>query len=148
MMAGFSCSYSNYRWSQLFYRQDMASFLEAHVQFIQHLSFEPRAMVYDNMKMAVAKFAYRSWEKPPTEELLKFSVYYQFGYRFCNVRKGNEKGHVERSVEYRRKAFLQANEFFQQKCIQLNALKANGKQHSIQQALEQEKPQMQPARSP
>ena len=33
-------------------------------------------------------------------------MYYQFGFRFCNVRKGNEKGHVERSVEYiRRKAF-------------------------------------------
>jgi len=39
-------------------------------------------------------------------------MYYQFAFRFCNVRKGNEKGHVERSVEYiRRKAFSVLDEF-------------------------------------
>jgi hypothetical protein len=40
------------------------------------------------------------------------STYYGFHYRFCNIRKGNEKGHVERSVEYvRRKAFSRLGSF-------------------------------------
>lgn len=54
------------------------------------------------MKVAVKRFVGRQ-EKEPTEALLKLSTYYGFAFRFCN---GNEKGHVERSVEYiRRKAF-------------------------------------------
>ena len=35
-----------------------------------------------------------------------FHFTYGFKFRFCNIKSGNEKGHVERSVEYvRRKAF-------------------------------------------
>ena len=45
------------------------------------------------MKVAVAKFVSKT-EKVPTEDLLKLSIYYGFKYRFCNARKGNEKGHV------------------------------------------------------
>ncbi|KAB6463261.1 IS21 family transposase, partial [Phocaeicola vulgatus] len=38
--------------------------------------------------------------------------FYCFEYRFCNVRAGWEKGHVERSVEYvRRKAFCLTDHF-------------------------------------
>jgi len=51
-------------------------------------------------------------EKEPTEGLLRLSMYYQFSFRFCNVMRGNEKEHVERSVEYiRRKAFGLRDEF-------------------------------------
>jgi len=61
-------------------------------------------MVYDNMRVAVKRFV--GTEKEPTDGLLKLSLYYGFHFRFCNVRRGNEKGHVERSVEViRRKAF-------------------------------------------
>jgi hypothetical protein len=61
---------------------------------------------------------------------LKLSLYYHFHFRFCNVRSGNEKGHVERSVEYvRRKAFCKrdsftsledANSWLQKTCNRLN----------------------------
>ena len=38
--------------------------------------------------------------------------HYQFHHRFCNAYRGNEKGHVERSVEYvRRKAFAFKDQF-------------------------------------
>lgn len=37
---------------------------------------------------------------------MQLSRWYQYQWRFCNIAKGNEKGHVERSVEYvRRKVF-------------------------------------------
>ena len=87
------------------------------------------------MKTAVKKFVSRT-EKEPTDELLKLSLYYGFQYRFCNVRSGNEKGHVERSVEYiRRKAFCikdtfssleEANEYLMKKIEELNLTSKEG----------------------
>jgi len=57
------------------------------------------------MRDAVAKTIGKQ-EKEPTRALLDLRSHYGFDHRFCNARKGNEKGHVERSVEYiRRKAF-------------------------------------------
>ena len=57
------------------------------------------------------KFVSRT-EKEATEDLMKISLYYGFTYRFCNVRKGNEKGHVERGIEFiRRKAFSLKTDF-------------------------------------
>jgi hypothetical protein len=62
-------------------------------------------MVYDNMRVAVAKYIGKH-EKEPTVSLLQLRGHYGFSHRFCNAYRGNEKGHVERSVEYiRRKAF-------------------------------------------
>jgi hypothetical protein len=45
-------------------------------------------------------------ERAITDSMKNISNYYQFKIRLCEPRKGNEKGHVERSVEFiRRKAF-------------------------------------------
>jgi transposase len=104
-MAVFTPAMSNYRYAILFHRQDTAAFLQAHVLFFEHVSGVFHMMVYDNMRVAIRKFVGPS-EKEPTEALLKLSTYYQFHFRFCNIASGNEKGHVERSVEFvRRKAF-------------------------------------------
>jgi hypothetical protein len=81
------------------------------------------------MKVAVKRFV--GTEKEPTEGLLQLSIYYGFHYRFCNVRSGNEKGHVERSVDVvRRKAFAfrdtfetldDANVYLLEVCSKLNS---------------------------
>ncbi len=64
--------------------------------------------------------------------MLQMSTYYGFNFRFCNVRSGNEKGHVEKTVDVmRRYAFSrpgndcfdsldQANEHLLLKCIEKN----------------------------
>ena len=110
-MAVFTPAYSNYRYAVLFPKQNMQCFQEAHALFFEYIGGVYRTMVYDNMKVAVRKFIGRT-EKEATEGLLKLSLYYNFAFRFCNVRAGNEKGHVERSVEYvRRKAFSPKDEF-------------------------------------
>ena len=110
-MAVFTPAMSNYRYAVLFHRQDTASFLQAHVLFFEHVGGVFHTMVYDNMRVAIRKFVGPS-EKEPTEALLKLSTYYQFHFRFCNVRRGNEKGHVERNVEFiRRKAFCKKDRF-------------------------------------
>jgi len=110
-LAVFTLAWSNYRFAYLFARQDTQSFQQSHVIFFEHLGGVPHQLVYDNMRVAVKRFVGLN-EKEPTDALLGMSMYYQFGFRFCNVRKGNEKGHVERSVEYiRRKAFAVQDEF-------------------------------------
>jgi transposase len=104
-LAVFTSAYSNYRYSFLFERQDTLAFLESHVLFFSTVKGVFREMVYDNMRVAVAKFVGK-YEKEPTQALLNLRSHYQFSHRFCNAYRGNEKGHVERSVEYvRRKAF-------------------------------------------
>ncbi len=110
-MGTFTSARGNYRYARLFVRQDTAAFQDAHAVFFEHLGGVYREVVYDNMRVAVKKFVGPT-EKEPTQGLLSLSVYYQFRFRFCNVRRGNEKGHVERSVEYvRRKAFCIRDEF-------------------------------------
>jgi len=110
-MAVFTPAFSNYRYAVLFHRQDTAAFLHAHVLFFEHVGGVFHTMVYDNMRVAIRRFVGPS-EKEPTEALLKLSTYYQFHFRFCNIASGNEKGHVERSVEFvRRKAFSNHDRF-------------------------------------
>jgi len=152
MLAVFTMAYSNHRWAMLFYRQDMSSFLHAHVQYLNAIQGVPKQFVYDNLKTAVARFTIKQSDKTPTQDLLKMSSYYQFGLRFCNAGKGNEKGHVERSVEYvRRKAFNQIDQFdslddAQQQLFEtvqrLNGKCAKGKSISIDAALKIEQGQM------
>jgi len=108
------------------------------------------------MRVAVAKFALKNKDKEPTEDLRKLSFYYHFDYRFCNVRKGNEKGFVERSVEYiRRKSFAVEDKFVSLSAAndhlfhilgQLNAKPSKGQTDSIQSRFEEENGVMQAAR--
>jgi len=158
MLAVFTSSYSNHRWARLFYRQDMSSFLHSHACYFAYTKAVPQEMVYDNMRVAVRKFSMRNSDKLPTEDLLKLSVYYQFDYRFCNARRGNEKGHVERSVDYiRRKAFAAvddfesleaANKHLLEKCEQLNKGVIKDQTQRIEELFTEELKYMRTAPSP
>ena len=79
--------------------------------FFSHIGGIFHEMVYDNMRIVVARFVGKH-EKEPTRALIDLKGHYRFGHRFCNTGRGNEKGHVERSVEYiRRKAFAMCDTF-------------------------------------
>lgn len=155
MLAVFTSCYSNHRWARLYYRQDMSSFLDAHACYFSDVGGVAAQVVYDNMRTVIRKYTLRNKDKLPTEDLLRLSAYYQFNYRFCNAGRGNEKGKVERSVEYvRRKSFSrkdafdtlqQANDYLSQRCQQLNALKAHGQSQSIAQRFSEELEVMQPS---
>lgn len=110
-LAVFTSAYSNYRFALLFQRQDTLAFKEAHISFFKHTQGIYHEVVYDNMRVAIREFAGKH-EKHPTEALLQLSGWYQYKWRFCNAARGNEKGHVERSVEYiRRKVFAFKDSF-------------------------------------
>lgn len=110
-LAVFTSSYSNHRLAFIYNRQDTLAFMDSHVRYFDAIGGVYHLMVYDNMRVAVSKFI-GSHEKEPTKALLELRGYYGFSHRFCNAYRGNEKGHVERSVEYvRRKAFALRDSF-------------------------------------
>jgi hypothetical protein len=147
-LAVFTSAYSNYRYADLFQRQDTLAFKEAHINFFDHVGGIYHQMVYDNMRVAVAQFVGRT-EKTPTEALLQLSRWYQFQWRFCNRAKGNEKGHVERSVEYiRRKvfgfkekfeSFSEARAYLLERVIELNTRSSSKGQQSPKTMLDNER---------
>ncbi len=155
-LAVFTSAAGNYRYGRLYKKQDTLSFQESHAYFFEKINGSYKTMVYDNMRVAVKKFV-GYHEKEATDGLLKLSSYYHFDFRFCNVRKGNEKGHVERSVEYlRRKAFSKkeifddlesANKYLNDICDSLNkkAQIGNDNKSGIE-ILELEKPYLLPQR--
>lgn len=109
-LAVFTFAFSNARWAYLFHHQDTLAFMESHRNFFRDVSGVPHTMVYDNMRVAVKAFVEK--DKLPTDALIRMKDYYHFEHRFCNIRSGNEKGHVERSVEVvRRKAFCVKDHF-------------------------------------
>ena len=131
-MAVFASAYGNFRYARLYPTQDTAAFQESHADFFTYCHGAYQTMVYDNMRVAVRRFVGLT-EKEPTVALTELSIYYGFKYRFCNICSGNEKGHVERSVEFvRRKAFsepgndtfdtlAEANKFLYRECMRLNS---------------------------
>ena len=147
-LAVFTSAYSNYRYAFIYSRQDTLAFMETHTRFFQGIGGVYREMVYDNMRVAVAKFVGRH-EKEPTAALLSLRGHYHFTHRFANCYRGNEKGHVERSVEYvRRKAFApkddfasiaQAQEWLNSILKKINATTQQGKGKSADQLMVEEK---------
>lgn len=102
-MAAFALPGSTTRWGKLYHRENTISLQEAHADFFKYLVGVPIEVVYDNMKPAVL---FKGKDKKPTQGLLNLMNHYGFTHRFCNIRRGNEKGSVELSVKYlRSKAF-------------------------------------------
>lgn len=152
-LAAFTPAYGNFRYAYLFTKQKTECFQEAHARFFEHVGGVHQTLVYDNMKVAVKRFV--GHEKEPTEGLLQLSIYYGFRFRFCNVRSGNEKGHVERSVEViRRKAFAfkdtfdtleEANAYLLEICNKLNSKPQDSREgKSATTCLEEERPYLLP----
>jgi len=110
-LAVFTLAATNIRYGVLYRTEDTQAFIDAHIRFFAYIGGIPQCMVYDNMKVAIARFVGKT-EKESTVAMKQLSTYYGFWYRFCNIRKANEKGHVERSCEYvRRKAYSRVSEF-------------------------------------
>lgn len=133
-MGLFTTAKGSYHYARLYQNQKMENFLDVHVKAFNKIRGIHREVVYDNMKQAVKKFTGKN-EKEATDDLVKISLYYGFKYRFCNAASGNEKGHVERGVEFvRRKAFSiktefdsieEANNYLEEKLLKLNSNKRN-----------------------
>ena len=100
-----SLPYADAVYCQAFPRECSETFLEGHVRAFAHVGGVPTRIAYDNTKTAVAKIL-GSRSRAVTREFDRLRSHYLFAPHFCLVRRPNEKGHVERLVEYARSNFL------------------------------------------
>ncbi len=102
-------SYSRAFYLEFFFDQQMENFLLGHVKAFADLGGVPRNILYDNLKSAVLERHGDAVRFHP--RLLELCGHYHFAPRPCNVRRGNEKGRVERAIRYVREAFFAARPF-------------------------------------
>ena len=97
--------YSDAIFIQAFPRECTEAFLEGHKQTFEFFGGVPTRISYDNSKIAVARFV-GSRERKVTTEFLRLQSHFLFEDHFCLVRRPNEKGHVERLLDFARRNYL------------------------------------------
>ena len=97
--------YSDAFFVRAFPKECTESFQDGHVRAFDYLGGVPTRISYDNSKVAVATITGHRG-RTPTREFLRLASHYLFAYRFCRVRRPNEKGHVEAMVGFARRTFL------------------------------------------
>ena len=102
-------SYSRALWFEFFLDQSLENWLRGHVHAFAAWGGVPRAILYDNLKSVVTVRAGDAIQFHP--RLLELCAHYQFAARPCQPRRGNEKGRVERVIQYLRHAFFAARDF-------------------------------------
>ncbi len=98
-------AYSKATFVRAYMRDDMISFLDAHVHMFTWLGGVPNKLAYDNLKTAVTH-VYAGKNRQLTQRFIALRSHYLFHSRFCNVASGNEKGHVENSVKRTERTYL------------------------------------------
>jgi transposase len=102
-------SWSRQIFIEFFLEQRMCSFLEGHNDAFEFFSGIPRVLLYDNLKSAVTERVGEAIKF--NETFLAYASKVGFEPRPVNVRRGNEKGRVERSIRYVRDNFFAARKF-------------------------------------
>ena len=97
--------YSDAIFMQAFPRECTEAFLEGHQRAFEFFGGVPTRISYDNSKIAVARIVGRRARKVTTE-FLRLKSHFLFEDHFCLVRRPNEKGHVERLLDFARANFL------------------------------------------
>jgi len=108
-----SCFVLVLSWSRALYArfaldQTLESFLRGHVEAFHALGVA-RVILYDNLKCAVLERIGDHIRFHP--RLLELAGHYHFAPRPCAPRRGNEKGRVERTIQYLRHSFFAARSF-------------------------------------
>lgn len=109
-----SCFVLVLSWSRAVYArfaldQTLESFLRGHVEAFAALGGVPRTLLYDNLKSVVLERFGEHIRFHP--RLLELAGHYHFAPQPCAVARGNEKGRVERMIQYLRHAFFAARPF-------------------------------------
>ena len=89
--------------------QTLESFLRGHVAAFQALGGSARTLVYDTLRSAVLDRRGTAIQFHP--RLLELAGHYHFAPQPCTPARGNEKGKVERQIQYLRHAFFAARPF-------------------------------------
>lgn len=100
-----SLPYSDAFFVKIYPREVTEAFLDAHVRAFEFFGGVPTRIAYDNTKLAVARVV-GGHGREVTREFRRLRSHHLFESHFCNVGRGNEKGHVEGLVKYSRANFM------------------------------------------
>jgi transposase len=89
--------------------QTLESFMRAHVEALAAFGGVPRTILYDNLKTVVLDRA--GDHVRFNEAMLLMAGHYHFAPKPCAPYRGNEKGKVERTIQYLRHGFFAARRF-------------------------------------
>jgi len=109
-----SCFVMVLSWSRAIYArfaldQTLESFLRGHVEAFNALHGVPRTILYDNLKSVVLERAGDHIRFHP--RVLDLAGHYHHAPKPCAPYRGNEKGKVERTIQYLRHGFFAARRF-------------------------------------
>ena len=102
-------SFSRRVFLRFFHDMRVGAFLRGHVEAFEMFGGTPRVVLYDNLKSAV--IARRGNAIQFNETLLELAKHQRFEPRPVAVRRGNEKGRVERAIRTVRTSFFAARSF-------------------------------------
>ncbi|HYP47759.1 MAG TPA: IS21 family transposase, partial [Thermoleophilaceae bacterium] len=102
-------SWSRALFARFFLDQTLESFLRGHVLAFETLGGVPRGLLYDNLKSVVLERQGDLIRFHP--RLLELAGHYCFAPKPCAPARGNEKGRVERAIQYLRHSFFAARRF-------------------------------------
>jgi transposase len=102
-------SYSRRLFAEFVLEQKMDSLLRCHRNGFTAFRGIPREILYDNMKTVVLERHGDHIRYHP--QLLEFAGHYHFAPKPCAPYRGNEKGKVERTIQYIRHSFFAARKF-------------------------------------
>ena len=111
-LSGFvlTLSYSRALWLEFFLDQTLENFLLGHVHAFQRLGWSAaRTVATDNLRSVVLERRGDAIHFHP--RFLELSAHYHFATRPCRPARGNEKGRVERAIQYVRHNFFAARPF-------------------------------------
>lgn len=102
-------SYSRALFALFTLDQTLEGFLRGHVEAFEAWPGVARTLVYDNLRSAVLERQGSAIRFHP--RLLELAGHYHFAPRPCTPGRGNEKGKIERQIQYLRHAFFAARTF-------------------------------------
>ena len=101
-------SYSRMMYAEFTLSQCLEDFLQAHLRAFRFFGGVPEKGLYDNLKsVCLARLGAEIRFNP---RFLEFSGHYLFAPVLCRPAHGNEKGKVERGIQYLRSSFLDGRE--------------------------------------
>jgi transposase len=102
-------SYSRGMYARFALDQTLESFVRGHVEAFAALGGVPRVLLYDNLKSVVLDRVGEHVRYHP--HILELAGHYHFAPQPCAPRRGNEKGKVERTIQYLRHGFFAARHY-------------------------------------
>ena len=146
-------SYSRQVFFQFYLGQHMSLFLRGHQQAFEFFGGVARVLLYDNLKSAVLERQGTAIRFNP--EFLQFAAHHLFEPRPVQVCRGNQKGRVERAIQYVRTRFFAAREFRNVPDLNEQALRfclglsqerrlPQDRTQTVRQAFEEERPRLLP----